>query len=184
MIDPALPPQNNETFRFPKCLAATARRSVNFFPYPVGRTAKTYRPAAVQSSKHPNVWGLALNLENRVFKSKTQHAIELNVCTAHMKNKSDLEHAQLTRGFWPTQSYFARSRFLLSFPLPPPPIFCPRTAKTRSGDEINFSEKSTAGEYTKEGENICPPNKIIYMKYLLILLGRMFLTLKHSMTLL
>ena len=27
-----------------------------------------------------------------------------------------------------------------------------------------FSEKSTAGEYTNEGENICPPNKIIYMK--------------------
>ena len=34
-------------------------------------------------------------------------------------------------------------------------------------------------EYTKEGGNICPPSKIIYMKYLLILLGRMFLTLKH-----
>ena len=98
MIDPALPPQNTETFRFPKCLAATARRSVKFFPYPVGRTAKTYRPAALQPSKHPNVWGLALNLENRVFKSKTQHGIELNVCTAHMKNKSDLQHAQLTRG--------------------------------------------------------------------------------------
>ena len=42
-----------------------------------------------------------------------------------------------------------------------------------------FSEKSTAGEYTKEAESICPPSKIIYMKYLLILLGRMFLTLKH-----
>ena len=42
-----------------------------------------------------------------------------------------------------------------------------------------FSEKSTAGEYTKKGENICPPSKIIYMKYLSILLGRMFLTLKH-----
>ena len=42
-----------------------------------------------------------------------------------------------------------------------------------------FSEKSTAGEYTKEGGNICPPSKITYMKYLLILLGRMFLTLKH-----
>ena len=41
------------------------------------------------------------------------------------------------------------------------------------------TEKSTAGEYTKEGENICPPSKIIYMEYLLILLGRMFLTLKH-----
>ena len=25
-----------------------------------------------------------------------------------------------------------------------------------------FSEKSTADEYTKEGENICPPSKIIY----------------------
>ena len=34
------------------------------------------------------------------------------------------------------ESYFARSRFLLSHPLPPPPFFCPRTAKTRSGDEI------------------------------------------------
>ena len=43
-----------------------------------------------------------------------------------------------------------------------------------------FSEKSIAGEYTKEGENICPPSKIIYIKYLLILLGRMFLTLKHA----
>ena len=43
-----------------------------------------------------------------------------------------------------------------------------------------FSEKSTAGECTKEGGNICPPSKIIYMKYLLILLGRMFLTLKHT----
>ena len=41
------------------------------------------------------------------------------------------------------------------------------------------TKKSTAGEYTKEGENICPPGKIIYMEYLLILLGRMFLTLKH-----
>ena len=43
-----------------------------------------------------------------------------------------------------------------------------------------FSEKSTAGEYIKEGENICPPSKIIYMKYLLNLLGRMSLTLKHA----
>ena len=43
-----------------------------------------------------------------------------------------------------------------------------------------FSEKSTAGDYIKEGENICPPSKIIYMKYLLILLGRRFLTLKHA----
>ena len=44
-----------------------------------------------------------------------------------------------------------------------------------------FSEKSTTGECTKvkERENICPPNKIINMEYLLILLGRMFLTLKH-----
>ena len=43
-----------------------------------------------------------------------------------------------------------------------------------------FSEKSTAGKYTKEGGNICPPSKIIYMKYLLIILGRMFLTLKNA----
>ena len=43
-----------------------------------------------------------------------------------------------------------------------------------------FLEKSTAGEYTKEGENICPPSKIIYMKYLIILLGRTFLTSKHA----
>ena len=44
-----------------------------------------------------------------------------------------------------------------------------------------FQKKSTAGEYTKEGKNICPPtpSKIIYMNYLLILLGSMFLTLKH-----
>ena len=38
-----------------------------------------------------------------------------------------------------------------------------------SADEnMYFSEKSTAGEYTKEGENVCPPSKIICMKYLLI----------------
>ena len=42
-----------------------------------------------------------------------------------------------------------------------------------------FQKKGTAGEYTKEGENICPPSKMIYMKYLFILLGRMFLVLKH-----
>ena len=42
-----------------------------------------------------------------------------------------------------------------------------------SADEnMYFSEKSTAGDYTKEGENICPPSKIIYNKYLLILLGQ------------
>ena len=45
---------------------------------------------------------------------------------------------------------------------------------------IYVQKKSTAGEYTKEGGNICPPSKIIYMKYLLILLGRMFLTLKYA----
>ena len=31
----------------------------------------------------------------------------------------------------------------------------------------------------RRGENICPLSKIIYMEYLLILLDRMFLTLKH-----
>ena len=36
-------------------------------------------------------------------------------------------------------SYFARSRFLLSLPLPPPLFFCPRAAKTRSGDEIKMA---------------------------------------------
>ena len=46
--------------------------------------------------------------------------------------------------------------------------------------KMYFSEKSTEGEYIKEGEHIWPPSKIIYMKYLLILLGRMFLTLKHA----
>ena len=35
---------------------------------------------------------------NRVFKNKTQRVVELDGCTVHMKNKSDLEHAQLTRG--------------------------------------------------------------------------------------
>ena len=35
---------------------------------------------------------------NRVFKNKTQCVVELDGCTVHMKNKSDLEHAQLTRG--------------------------------------------------------------------------------------
>ena len=38
-------------------------------------------------------------------------------------------------------SYFARSRFLLSLPLPPPLFFCPRTAKMRSGDEIKGSDE-------------------------------------------
>ena len=45
-----------------------------------------------------------------------------------------------------------------------------------------FSEKKYSRciyQLTKEGENICPSSKIIYMEYLLILLGRMFLTLKH-----
>ena len=36
-------------------------------------------------------------------------------------------------------SYFARSRFLLSLLLPPPLFFCPRAAKTRSGDEIKMA---------------------------------------------
>ena len=47
--------------------------------------------------------------------------------------------------------------------------------------DVLFRKKSTAGVYTKEGENICPPSKIIYMKYHLIniLLGRMFLTWKQ-----
>ena len=43
-------------------------------------------------------------------------------------------------------------------------------------------KKVQRGVYTKEGENICPPSKIIYMKYLLILLGRMFLTLTLGTT--
>ena len=43
-----------------------------------------------------------------------------------------------------------------------------------------FSEKSTEGEYIKEWEHISPPTKIVYIKYILILLGRMFLTLKHA----
>ena len=42
-----------------------------------------------------------------------------------------------------------------------------------------FQKKGTAGENTKEGENICPPSKMINMKYLFILLGRIFLVLKH-----
>ena len=148
MIDPALPPQHTETFRFPKCLAATARRSVKFFPYPVGRTAKTYRPAALQPSKHPNVWGLALNLENRVFKSKTQYGIELNVCTAHMKNRSDLEHAQLTRG--PDSG--PRNRILpdlvSSSPFPSPlPLFL----SSNRQNEIWGRDHFVASEHTRNG---------------------------------
>ena len=56
VIDLALPPKNTETFRFPTCLAATARRSVQFFRYPVGRTAKACWPAALQPSKHISAW--------------------------------------------------------------------------------------------------------------------------------
>ena len=47
-------------------------------------------------------------------------------------------------------SYFARSRFLLSLPLPPPPFFCPRTAKTRSGDEISLETDGKEHEYSKK----------------------------------
>ena len=43
-----------------------------------------------------------------------------------------------------------------------------------------FQKKSTEGEYIKEGKHICPPSKIIYMKYFLILLGKMFLKLKYA----
>ena len=28
--------------------------------------------------------------------------------------------------------------------------------------KYTFQKKSTAGEYTKEGENVCPPRKIVY----------------------
>ena len=38
----------------------------------------------------------------------------------------------------------------------------------------------TFQEKVQKVNNICPPSKIIYMKYLLILLGRMILTLKHA----
>ena len=59
-------------------------------------------------------------------------------CTAFKTSKClGLETLENCVRFWPSQSYFARSRFLLS---PPPPLFfCPRTAKTRSGDEIRPS---------------------------------------------
>ena len=103
----------------------------------MGRTAKTSRSAALQTLQPLTVWVLALNLENRVFYSKTeQRVIELNVdCTVHMKNKSDFEHPHLTRG--PDSGPHIRilSDLVFSFPLPSP-LFCPRTAKTRSGDEI------------------------------------------------
>ena len=70
---------------------------------------------------------------NRVFKNKTQCVVELDGCTVHMKNKSDLEHAQLTRG--PDRIL---PDLVSSSPFPSPtPFFCPQTAKTRSGDEIN-----------------------------------------------
>ena len=137
MIDPAHPPQNTETFRSPTCFAATARRSVKFFPYPIGRTAKTCRSAALQPSKTSiSSWVLALNLENRVLQSKTQRGTTSfpvpsarqgpDYCT--LKNKSDFEHAQLTRG--PDSGL--RNRILPDLvssslhspplsPLPPPP---------------------------------------------------------------
>ena len=118
VIDPALPPQNTETFRFPTCLAATARRSVQFFPYPVGRTTKTCRPAALQPSKHITAWVLGFKFREPCFlkQNATRYRTRCLYCTH--QSMSDLEHAQLTRG-----PDFARSRFLLSLPFPPPLFF-------------------------------------------------------------
>ena len=115
VIDPAFPPQNTETFRFPTCLAATARRSVKFFPYPVGRTAKTCWPAALQPSKHISAWVLG-------FKFREPRFLKQNAYTwKHVRFRACAVDAWSR--FWPTQSYFARSRFLLYLPLPPP-HFC------------------------------------------------------------
>ena len=98
VIDPALPPQNTETFRFPTCLAATARRSVQFFPYPVGRTTKTCRPAALQPSKHIIAWVLGFKFREPCFlkQNVTRYRTRCLYCTH--QSMSDLEHAQLTRG--------------------------------------------------------------------------------------
>ena len=97
VIDPALPPQNTETFRFPTCLAATARRSVQFFPYPVGRTTKTCRPAALQPSKHISAWVLGFKFRGLCFlkQNATRYRTRCLYCTH--QSMSDLEHAQLTR---------------------------------------------------------------------------------------
>ena len=135
-----LSPRNRN---IPKCLAATGK-PVKVFPYPVWRTAKTCRPAALQPLQSLTVWVFkALNLVNRVFKSKTQRVVVLDDCTVQIKNKSDLEHAQLTRG----SNSSPRNRILpdlvSSSPFPSPlSLFCSRTAKTRSGDKITNEENS------------------------------------------
>ena len=98
VLDPALPPQNTETFQFPKCLTRQLLVDLSNFSHIQSEELLKHVDLLHYSLQTSKCLGLALNLENRVFKSKTQHGIELNVCTVHMKNKSDLEHAQLTRG--------------------------------------------------------------------------------------
>ena len=60
-----------------------------------------------------------------------QHGIELSVCTAHMKNKSDVEHAQLTRG-----PDYAIVFCQISFPLLPSPPSSPYFLSLNCQNEI------------------------------------------------
>ena len=58
-------------------VSSNCPKPVKIFRYPVGRTAKTCRPAALQPLQSPTVWVFkALNLVNYVFKSKTQRVVE------------------------------------------------------------------------------------------------------------
>ena len=68
------------------------------------------------------------------FKSKMQHSIELDVYTVHGKHVRFRACAvDVWARFWPTQSYFARSRFLLSLPLPLPHFFVLKPPKRDLG---------------------------------------------------
>ena len=98
VIDPALPPQNTETFRFPTCLAATARRSDKFFPHPVGKIVKTCWPAELQPSKHISAWVLGFKFREPRFlkQNATRYRTRCLYCTH--ESMSDFGHAQLTRG--------------------------------------------------------------------------------------
>ena len=98
VIDPALPPQNTETFRFPTCLAATAHRSVQFFPYPVGRTTKTCWPAALQHSKHINAWVLGFKFREPRFLKQNAMWYRTRCLYCTHQSMSDFGHAQLPRG--------------------------------------------------------------------------------------
>ena len=136
VIDPGLPPliKHSDMFEWQQLLNLACQSLPVVNPFLFGRTAKASYPAAQQTLQPLTVWALALILTNRTqFYSNTQRVIELNICTVYMKNKSDLEHAQLTCG--PDSGPRLCICQILFSPFPSP-LFCPRTAKTRSGDEI------------------------------------------------